>query len=155
MGKAIKLPSSNQFDELQKFKDEYMGTLDIPVTDVPLTAGNLPSILSTNNDVYIKYITKNGVCQINFSLLVKANTSTSTNTDSTGGELALWVTLSNTMPKPLLQSRGQAIPVNSGQVSSANLRVDEDGTFKILINNYFSDTDTWLQNTMTYVLGEQ
>lgn len=155
MGKVIKLPTSDQFDELQKFKEEYMGTLDIPITEVPLTSGNLPLILSTGSDVYIKYITKNGICQINFSLYVKANTSTSTDESSTGGESAWWVELPIKMPKPLLQSRGQAIPVNSNCMSSANLRVDEDGTFKILINNYFSDTDTWLQNSMSYALGEQ
>lgn len=156
METAIRLPLVNQVEYLQTSMDEYIGALDIPITNISLTSGNLQNILYTSiSDNYIKYATKNGICQIDFSLFVKPNVSSSLDASSNGDATGVWVDLPIKMPKPLITSRGQAVPVNSSVMSSANLRVDTDGSIKILINNYNSSSECWLQNTMCYVLGEQ
>lgn len=131
------------------------------VTTVPLASftGNLTKIVTSvidGPDGTITYAVKNGLCHINFSFAIAGKAVTLRTADrTTDVSNALWLISSVKLPKPLQMARGQAMPVNSGDVGTANLKVEEDGTLQVLINNYHSAAGQWYQGGMSYIINEE
>lgn len=140
MGKAVKLPVVNPYK-----------TAEISINNE--TGGNIKEILYSSSEQYISYTVMNGICMVDFSFCIKANCSTSNDSSSTGTSNAIWVTLDEKLPKPCITARGQSTSVN-GDSGIANIRIDDDGTTKILINNYNSDVFNYFQNSFCYLAAE-
>lgn len=145
--------TSGYMYDYKKSVDSKLSTSE--VIQVPLSTfnGNLTEISTAVEDgpnATISYCVKNGICYINFSFIIAAKAISLTTSDVTDTTIAHWLTSSMKLPKPMIRARGQSTPVNANVYGVLNLRVDEDGTLLILVNNHASEVGQYYQNALSY-----